>query len=168
MKKLALIFLILLLFIGCTPKALNTETVVNEAKQITLADFLDKVDNDETFAVIFILDGCVWCEAAFPVFKDVTTKNLDKTYYINFTDAQNETNYQENFSSLELYLTDYLTIEDGEAVFYIPHAFFIKDGKVVSDHVGTVSSHDANSAPMTDTQTAELSGYYQDGFDAIQ
>jgi len=168
MKKLAFIFLILLLFIGCTPKTENTEPVINEATQITLADFLDKVDNNETFAMIFILDGCAWCEAAFPVFKDVTLENTATTYYINFTDAQEEADYQENFSTLELYLVDYLPVEDGEAVFYIPHAFFIKSGKVVSDHIGTVDSHDANSAPMTDAQTSELSGYYQDGFDAIQ
>ena len=168
MKKLAFIFLILLLFIGCTPKTENTEPKINQTTRITIADFLNKTDNNETFAVIFVLDGCAWCEEALPVYKDTATGNTAETYYINFTDAQEEENYQDNFSLLELYLVDYLPTEDGEAVFYVPHAFFIKNGKVVADHVGTVDSHDPYTAPMTQAQISELTGYYQEGFDAIQ
>ncbi|MEA5026797.1 MAG: hypothetical protein VB012_03970 [Erysipelotrichaceae bacterium] len=165
MKKIFISLLILLLAVGCSPKE---EVEVNEATQITLAEFLDKVNNNDTFAIIFEQDSCPWCIEALPVFKDITEKNTAESYYINFTDAAKEATYDTDFTVLLNYLKDYIAEEDGEPVFYIPHAFFFKNGEIMYDHVGTVDSHNPNVAKMTDAQVEELSGYYQSGFDAIQ
>ncbi len=164
MKKLILLFMMLLLLVGCTATPNN-----NAATQIDLETLIQKINSNETFVVLFEMDGCPWCVEALPVYKDVATKNDVKAYYLNFSDEQSKTTYQIDFGILTNYLRDNIEFDDeGYPIFYVPAAFFFKNGNVVNIHTGIVSAHNPSVAKLTKDQTNELIALYQDGFDLLK
>ena len=174
MKKLLLILILLIFVTGCAPKApvendQPNETVSNEAVNISLTELLSRIENNETFVVIFEMDGCPWCHYAMPVFKEVTKENTADSYYINFSEEQPKETFDFEFNEMVAYLKDYIEFDsEGYPMFYVPSAYYFLNGEVVYDHVGTVTTHDANAGGMNDAQESELINAYQEGFDLIQ
>ena len=179
MKKLLIILILMLTIVGCTttnetedpikdPIVDNNENT-NEAKNITLAEILVKIDEKETFVIMFEMDGCPWCLEALPVYKDTATKNDANTYYMNFSDEQDKESFQEEFDQLVELLKDHIEFDgEGYPMFYVPSAYFFLNGEIVLDHTGTVTTHDPAKAKMTSEQIEELHAIYQEGYDLIQ
>lgn len=174
MKKLLLILLLLVIVAGCAPKQPTDSdqpngTVSNEAVNISLTELLNRIDNDETFVIIFEMDGCPWCHYAMPVFKEVAKENTADAYYINFSDEQPKETFETEFDILIEHLRDYIEFDnEGYPMFYVPSAYYFLSGEVVYDHTGTVDSHDANAGGMSAAQESDLIDAYQAGFDLIQ
>ncbi len=112
--------------------------------------------------------SCGRCQEAFPVLDQVAADlNADNVYYLNvrgLTRGEEDTEYEQ---IIEL-LKDYMGFnDDGEQVIYVPDVFAIKDGEVVTHHLGTTDDHDAYERQMTEAEVEELTGVYMELFSMI-
>lgn len=118
---------------------------------------------------------CPWCRTLIPVLLEaVKASNYDgNIYYYNalldrdskYLDDDGNIVTEEEGTELYHYMLDklhdhlwaYAGLED-ETVkrIYFPSVAFIKDGKVVSLHISTVSTQVVASEPLTEEQHAEL------------
>lgn len=144
-------------------------------------------------AIIYIGAGwCPWCRNAVPVLFEVAKKyNVKTIYYLNLDNEKSSykiengslintkkgtDTYYKLLDKLSDRLNDYkLTDEDGkkydtkEKRIYIPYVIAIKDGKVVDDHVGTVSLDENQTKydKMTTIQYQDLLNIYSSMFEKI-
>lgn len=144
-------------------------------------------------AVLYIGAGwCPWCRNAVPVLFEVTKKyNVKTIYYLNLDNEKSSfkieknkliqtkkgtDSYYELLDKLSDRLNDYkLTDESGneydtkEKRIYIPYVITIKDGKVIDDHVGTVSLNENQTKydKMTTEQYQELLNIYNSMFEKV-
>ena len=57
---------------------------------------------------------------------------------------------------------------EGEYQIYVPFVIVIKDGKVVSGHIGTVEGHDAHERKMNDQEKQDLQDIYTEMFEQLK
>ena len=110
---------------------------------------------------------------------DVASANkISKIYYLNIHDLRDEMEYRDGkivitkestedykklFETLDSILDDYTLIdEDGQKVptgekrIYAPTVIFVKDGKIIGTHIGTVTSQSDPYKELTNEQLKEL------------
>ena len=132
-----------------------------------LTEILDVIKT-KTGIVYFGFPECPWCRNAVPVLLDsAKNNNIEKIYYLNPKDYRNLDNrdYQELVSILNPYLKE---DENGIKKLYVPDVYFIKDGKVVGNHLGTIDSQDDPYVALTDNQRKELYNIYSDLLNKIK
>ncbi len=162
MKKLSIVLSLLLILVGCQ----SSSATLNP---LSLKDALTQVEDKETTILYFGYPGCAWCNEAYPVIEELVTENNTTVHYINTAVESEDPDFDADFEIFKTYATDYLpTDSNGEKAFYVPNIFFIKEGNIVFQHVGTVDYHDPYSQAMTDAQIEELKEIYQTGFDLIK
>ncbi len=169
MKKIIALLLCLLLIAGCNIKK------EPQAIEMTLAETLEKFNNNDSFAFIVFYEGCLWCAEAKPVFFEIAKEEDIDVYYMNFSHIwENEQNedydlYCQNYDILMKYL-DSLLVEDddGERGLWVPEAVFVKNGVVVDGHCGTVDTHDPYESLMTEDEANQLRDYYRKGFERMR
>lgn len=144
-------------------------------------------------AVLYVGAGwCPWCRNAVPVLFEVAHKyNVKTIYYLNLDSEKSSykiendkliqtkkgsNSYYDLLDKLSDRLNDYkLTDKDGneydtkEKRIYMPYVLTIKDGKVIGDHVGTVSINEGQTKydEMTSDQHDELFNIYSNMFEKI-
>lgn len=131
--------------------------------------------------VIFLgFPECPWCRNLVPTLIEAAKESEIKTiYYLNISEDRNllilndknevitqkegNKNYFKLVDLLSDVLDDYvLSTADGESVntntkrIYLPLVIFVKNGKIVSTHVDTVSSQEDPYVLLTDRQQEEL------------
>ena len=106
--------------------------------------------------------SCAWCTQAVPVMNEVVAELGLTIYYVDM--YSDDGNTEEVYNTLISYVDDYLQHEDGEAVFYVPQVFVVKNGKVVGDHLSTVESYSPSQGNMTEAQKNELKDIYREMF----
>lgn len=139
-----------------------------------------------TGILYFGFPECPWCRSMLPVLlKTLNNLNVDRLYYLNISSirdtlALGEKNkveikeegtkgYYRILELLDAVLEPYyLSSEDGKKIdtkekrLYAPTVVFIKGGKVVDIHVGTVESQKSGYDDLTQEQQEELSNRFME------
>ena len=72
-------------------------------------------------------------------------------------------------ASLKKILNEYLSEdENGQKVLYVPDVYFIKDGKIVGHHLGTVDSQADPTISLTEEEKNELLDIFNELFEKIR
>ena len=58
--------------------------------------------------------------------------------------------------------------EEGKYQLYVPFVVFVKNGKIMNAHIGTVDGHDAHERTMTEDEQKELTKIYDEMFQSIE
>lgn len=154
-------------------EALNNENVNinisknNPIKYVTLDEVFDIIQN-KTGVIYFGFPGCPWCRNMIPVlFEAAKNNNIDIIYYFNPRDIRKSDN--EDYNKLKEILNEYLSEdENGQKVLYVPDVYFIKDGKIVGHHLGTVDSQEDPIISLTDEEKNELLDIFNELFEKIR
>lgn len=134
-----------------------------------------------TGVVYFGFPTCPWCRNAVPLLIDVAkeeglkeiqyfnaltirdTKHLDPKGSI-VTDKAGTKEYEEIVRLLQEYLPSYEGLEDDSIKrLYFPTVVFVKEGKIMGIHEGTVDSQKDPSVPLNKKQIEELTNIYIKG-----
>lgn len=138
----------------------------------TVEDFLQALDDQETFTAYFGFSSCPWCNEAVPILNEAARESgVSWVYYI---DTRADSSWTSNMD-----ITDYdLLVErvgsyfpyddDGYRHLYTPFVFFVKDGEVVATHEGTLEGQDASEERLTEEEQQELLQIYLDDFALLQ
>lgn len=128
---------------------------------------------DGTGVIYFGFPTCPWCRNLVPVLLDAMKESgIDTIYYFNNMEdrdvkvleddeiviKKNGTkNYYKLVDKLESVLGEYEGLNDSSIKrLYYPTVIFIKDGKIVDSHIGTVDSQENPSVFLNDEQYKEL------------
>jgi hypothetical protein len=163
----------------------------NPMKYSNPEEIIKLLDGD-TGVIYFGFPTCPWCRNAVPVLLEVAKeKKLKTIYYYDLSDIKNtwsmvdgkatktkeegEGYYDllEAFDSIidEYVLTDENGIEHGtgEDRIYNPLVIFVKDGKIIGHHSGTMPFNEGQTAydQLTDTQKTALKNIYSEYMDEV-
>lgn len=113
-----------------------------------------------TGIVYFGYNTCPWCRNAVPILIDTVKKNnIDTIYYADIHKLNISSIREELYSILESYLEEN---ETGEKALAVPDVYFIKEGKIIGHHIGTVDSYYNPYNEMSDSEKKELSSIYEE------
>jgi len=154
-------------------EALNNENVNinisknNPIKYVTLDEVFDIIQN-KTGVIYFGFPGCPWCRNMIPVlFEAAKNNNIDTIYYFNPRNVKKSDN--DEYNKLKEILNEYLSEdENGQKVLYVPDVYFIKDGKIVGHHLGTVDSQADPTISLTEEEKNELLDIFNELFEKIR
>lgn len=154
-------------------EALNNENVNinisknNPIKYVTLDEVFDIIQN-KTGVIYFGFPGCPWCRNMIPVlFEAAKNNNIDTIYYFNPRNVKKSDN--DEYNKLKEILNEYLfEDENGQKVLYVPDVYFIKDGKIVGHHLGTVDSQEEPTISLTEEEKNELLDIFNELFEKIR
>lgn len=122
-----------------------------------IVDFL----NNETGIIYFGFPTCPWCRNILPILIDVTMDNDKVLYYCNPSDMRSSEN--DTYNKIKEILNDYLEVNSqGEKTLYVPDVYFIKNGKIISHHLGTVTSQVDPYISLTTEEKQELYNIYEE------
>lgn len=138
----------------------------NPIKYATINEVLNIIDNG-TGVIYFGMPICPWCRNMINILIDSAKESgINTIYYYNPKEIrdQNTTEYQELVQKLKDYLnTDTATQKETDANFdaskkrvYMPDVFFIKNGKVLGHHLGTLDEQEDPKIPLTADQKQKL------------
>ena len=135
--------------------------------KIDIKDALLKIENGDDVVLYFYFDACPWCKELGPLLSNYLS-DKDKlsfiTYAINVRPDgikendfryKNEDGEYNNVDFEEIYDLVYEYLDD-DRIFYVPTLLFIKDGKIVYYHTGTVEGHDAKERELANDEKATL------------
>lgn len=163
----------------------------NVIKYLNVDEVLDILDS-KTGVIYFGYPECPWCRNAIPVLLNAATATgLAQVYYYNANQIKNikevddggnivetqkeKEGYRELLAALDSILDEYmLTDKDGKEVdagekrIYVPLVVFVKDGKIIAHHDGTVDSQEDPYILLDDKQTEELYNAYVENILKVQ
>lgn len=102
--------------------------------------------------------ACPWCRNIVPVL--IETFKDEYIYYYN-PNVNKDSVKEKQFES---FLAPYL--ENNRL--YVPDVYFVKNGKIMGHHLGSVSSQNDPYVPLTDIQKQELVDIYNNLFKEIK
>ncbi len=109
---------------------LSADIYVNYLSLEETVNFL----NNDTGIIYFGRPSCPHCRVIIPTLLDESNK---QGFGINYVDISKIDKENSSYTEIIEYLNDYLRTSEGEKVLYVPHVFFIKDGQVVYDKLGS-------------------------------
>jgi len=182
MKRFLITLLVLMVITGCKKELKPyANSVVDDLTVATLtgyrnvparSDYVKQGDfvvadklhqNGGSFILYLGFPKCPYCFDFFPVLFEVVEKYEVPIVYLNILEIQNNLGGYENtindkfFNKFMETYDNYLEYnEDGEKDIEFPFILFVKEGKVIFTHIGTVSNHDAHQEPLTEAQREKL------------
>ena len=157
----------------------------NPMKYATGTEVIEMLKNG-TGVIYFGFPECPWCRSALPVFLDIADAELmtEVLYYNNLDQrdikeldesgqvVETKAGTEEYFEILALlgeYASEYGGLNNPDIKrLYFPTYVFVKEGKIVGTHVGTLSGISNPRASLTEEQIKELSSIYLDLFAKIK
>jgi len=134
-------------------------------KYLELNEVLDFFEN-KTGVIYFGFPNCPWCRNIIPSLLDVSKEEGYTLYYFNPKDVRGTENKE--FKELMNILDPYLTSDsEGVKTLYVPDVYFVKDGQIVGNHLGSVSTQTNPYETLTNEQKEELKQIYKDLFDKL-
>ena len=137
---------------------------------MTVAQVVEEMDAGRSFVVLTGFKDCPWCNAILNSFNDVLT---ERGIYAAYIDTRKDPEWQSNLdlADYDLFVERFgsaLPVDDeGRPHLYVPHAFFVSDGKLVADRSGTVPGQQSPKDPLTDEQVEEYKSAVNANLDAI-
>ncbi|MEG2448157.1 MAG: hypothetical protein RSB45_03775 [Bacilli bacterium] len=146
----------------------------------SIEEIMDVLDKG-TGIIYFGFPECPWCRSAVPVLIDaVKEAGASKIYYYNaypirdvkhlddkgniVIDKEGTKEYYTLISKLAPVLKPYEGLNNEQIKrLYLPTVLFVKDGKIVKMHEGTVESQTDPNIKLTEDQRKELKEIYKDG-----
>lgn len=139
--------------------AVDIDTNAN-IKYLELNEVLDFFEN-KTGVIYFGFPNCPWCRNIVPVLLEVLDEEKYPMYYYNPKDVRGTEN--EEFKKLMTILDPYLTTNnEGVKTLYVPDVYFVKDGKIVGNHLGSVETQTNPYEKLTEEQLRELKNIYKE------
>ncbi len=163
----------------------------NPIKYASLEEVLEILDKG-TGVLYFGYPTCPWCRNAIPVLLEaVEEKNVNTIYYLNVNEYKNtfavkdgkvekikeeKEGYYDLLKALDEVLDPYVltsngkTYETGEKRIYVPFVVFVKDGAIVTTHLGTVNLEGTQTKydALTEKQHEELLNTYLSAIEDVQ
>lgn len=136
-----------------------------------------------TGLVIYSYETCPWCNRVIPILDEVAKEEGKKVFYVNIysqsflsqSDEKKSEVIQSLYSVLDPILDRETDEETGEEkpVMQVPEVVAVKDGKIMSHHLGivdgfTLDQDHLNEYQVTDSQKEELKNIYRDMFKSIE
>jgi len=112
MKKIILVIVMLLLMVGCAPK-------YEDYTELNYDQVIDKINNKETFAIVFGSDTCSACANYRVTMKEVIKEKNIEIFYLDINKLDDQT-YAKMYSKFVITST--------------PTTVFIKNGVETSSH----------------------------------
>lgn len=114
---------------------------------------------EKTGVFYFGYNTCPWCRNIVPVLIDTVKENdIDTIYYVDTHSLDLTSTKDELFS----FLGDNLrSDEDGEKILAVPDVYFIKNGKIIGHHLGTVDGYYNPYKGMSGSEKEELASIYE-------
>lgn len=113
---------------------------------------------NKTGILYFGYNTCPWCRNVAPILIETALENNEKVYYVDSKKLDLKKIQKELFSILDEYL---MSDENGNKGLSLPDVYFIKDGKIIGHHLGTVEGYNNPYNKMTNKQKKELKDIYQ-------
>ena len=147
-------------------------------------DVMDILSNG-TGVIYFGFPECPWCRNMVPVLADAAKEmGIDKVYYFNALDMRDiksldkdgsiktEKEGTKEYYKLIKVLGDSIGSYEGlndESIkrLYFPTVVFVKDGKILTSHIGTLDSQTDPYKVLNDKQKNELKEIYMDGINKV-
>lgn len=151
----------------------------NPIKYATYSE-IKNIITSGTGVIYFGFPECPWCRNAVPVLLEAAEDNgIDKVYYFNALDIRDKKHLDENgnivvddegtkeYKELVELLYDYLDVysglnDDTIKRLYFPTVIFVKNGKIIGSHSGTVASQTDPSIALNESEHNELKKIYTD------
>ncbi|MFV0275053.1 MAG: hypothetical protein ACK5HL_02300 [Bacilli bacterium] len=131
----------------------NNAIIIDSTKAVEIV-------KEGTGIIFFGFEECGWCQKAASVLVDATNKKNVDFYYLDVKKIRNDNTkeYQELISLLSNYLD--INTETNEPRLYVPDVFFIKNGEIVNNHLGTYPQDNDSKKPLTTKQKDTLLNKY--------
>ena len=131
-------------------------------------DFIEKLDQKETFVAYFGFNTCPWCNSMISILNDFGKEYNQEILYINTRPNKQVTanNQIDHYDELYSRIGEYWNIdhETGENYLFVPFVIFVKNGEVTASHMGTVDGHFPDIMDLTKEQAEQLKEIYISGF----
>lgn len=106
-------------------------------------EFVEKVENKETFIAYIGFDECPYCNALKPVLQQIVERYADElpeTVYVNVRAeaAEGISNSQETMDAFVE-----LVYGSKDTEFYVPTVIAVKDGEIIANRTGVVDGYNA-------------------------
>lgn len=120
----------------------------------------EKLFKDGTGVIYFGYSSCPWCRSVIGILNEVAVSNSIDIYYFD-TKSSNYNNYfKENIIP---YIEKYLRRDSSNnKKLYVPDVYFIKDGKIIGHHIGSLESHTDPYKELSNKEKKELIKIYND------
>ncbi len=126
---------------------------------VTVRDVEKEMKEGSTFVLYTGFRDCPWCNVILPYLNDAAVERNVALLYLNTRsnpDWSSNLDIDDYDTFVSLFGDQLQTDSDGKKHLYVPHIFFVKDGKLVDDHSGTVPGQDSPSDELTQEQKDEL------------
>lgn len=137
--------------------------------QKNMEDIFQLLENKGSGILYFGFPLCPWCDEALPIMNSEAKKINEKILYVQTRDMERELLYTpEEREILISYIGDSMDEDtEGNLQLFVPFVVVLKDGEVLSSHIGTVGDYDAHERSMTDSEQEELRQIYQSMFELL-
>lgn len=113
-----------------------------------------------TGILYFGYNTCPWCRNAIPILIESTKQmEIDTIYYVDIHHINLSSIREELYQILDSYLEEN---EEGKKGLAVPDVYFVKEGKIVGQHRGTVDSYHNPYQEMKREEKKELLNIYQE------
>lgn len=153
---------------------MKVDILENNNVEYKSADEIIDILKGGTGVIYFGFPECPWCRNLVPVLVDTLSEYTVPFYYFNaydirdskhldengniVTDKEGTKEYYEIVDILKDYLGEYSGLNDSSIKrLYFPTLVFVKDGKILYVHTGTLDSQKNPYIELTDNQKNELS-----------
>lgn len=141
--------------------------------------------NGKTGVIYFGFPECPWCRNMVPVLADAAKEmGIDKVFYFNALDMRDKKSLDKDGKIIvEKKGTDeYYKLVDalGDSIgayeglnddsikrLYFPTVIFVKDGKIIESHIGTLDSQTDPYKVLNEKEKNELKDIYMNGFNKV-
>lgn len=150
--------------------SIDSENVVQYADYNRVFEVLERGSG----VIYFGFPECPWCRNLVPVLLDAADEaGIDTIYYLNaqsdrdvknldddgniVTEKEGTENYYKLVDKLSSFLTEYEGLGD-ETIkrLYFPTVVFVKDGRIIASHIGTIDSQEDPYVGLTDDEYTSL------------
>lgn len=135
----------------------------------TFSDVFDSIEQKENKLYYIGFPQCEWCQSMVAILNQAAMEAGKEIEYVPLYDEQGNQLYEmEEREEFVAYAEGHLRTDDeGEPTLYSPYVFVLRDGEIVSSHVGTLEDHELEEG-MTSEQEEELLNIYKAMFEEVE
>ncbi len=178
MKKVLIAVFCLFMISGCSVEKIKENERANNFSDeyniredhvfvdATVDDILD-IFKKGTGIIYFGYPESKFCQEVVSTLDEISTENdIEEIYYLNVEKLKEDS--PSDYQKIKEEVKDYLEYEDkdGNLMLYLPDVYFVRDGKIIGNHISTNKSHDelvneqGNWVDLDDSEKSELKNIF--------